>query len=62
MKFAATASPSEIQNEALSSAAPELRAKMESRELRVGIIGLGYVGLPLATEFARCGFRVTASI
>ena len=59
MKFAATASTSEIQNEALSSAAPELRAKMESRELRVGIIGLGYVGLPLATEFARCGFRVT---
>jgi len=59
MKFAATASTSEMQNDALCSAAPELRAKMESRELRVGIIGLGYVGLPLATEFARCGFRVT---
>lgn len=41
------------------SAAPELQAKMRSRSLRVGIIGLGYVGLPLATEFARCGFRVT---
>ena len=26
---------------------------------RVGIVGLGYVGLPLAVEFARAGFRVT---
>jgi UDP-N-acetyl-D-glucosamine dehydrogenase len=29
------------------------------REARCGIIGLGYVGLPLALEFARAGFRVT---
>src|SRR5262249_25053919 len=26
---------------------------------RVGVIGLGYVGLPLAVEFARAGFTVT---
>ena len=26
---------------------------------RIGVVGLGYVGLPLAVEFARAGFRVT---
>ena len=26
---------------------------------RVGIVGLGYVGLPLAVEFAKAGFQVT---
>src|SRR5881296_700170 len=29
------------------------------REARCGIIGLGYVGLPLALEFARAGFHTT---
>jgi UDP-N-acetyl-D-glucosamine dehydrogenase len=33
--------------------------RIKSREARVGIIGLGYVGLPLVTEFCRAGFRVT---
>ena len=28
-------------------------------QARVGVIGLGYVGLPLAVEFARAGFDVT---
>ncbi len=37
----------------------ELRRKIESREARVGIVGLGYVGLPLAVEFAGAGFSVT---
>jgi UDP-N-acetyl-D-glucosamine dehydrogenase len=32
--------------------------KIERRTARVGIIGLGYVGLPLAVEFARAGFHV----
>jgi UDP-N-acetyl-D-glucosamine dehydrogenase len=32
---------------------------VERRELRVGVIGLGYVGLPLALLFSRAGFRVT---
>ena len=27
--------------------------------MRVGVIGLGYVGLPLLVEFARAGFDVT---
>lgn len=32
--------------------------KIDGRTARVGVIGLGYVGLPLAVEFARAGFRV----
>ena len=32
--------------------------KIEDRSAKVGIIGLGYVGLPLAVEFARAGFTV----
>ena len=37
----------------------ELIKKIESRKARVGIIGLGYVGFPLAMEFATAGFEVT---
>src|SRR5262249_32766368 len=33
--------------------------KIRRREARCGVIGLGYVGLPLALEFARAGFEVT---
>lgn len=36
-----------------------LREKISSRSLRIGIIGLGYVGLPLATTFTEAGFDVT---
>ncbi len=36
-----------------------LTARLGSREARLGVIGLGYVGLPLAVEFARAGFHVT---
>jgi UDP-N-acetyl-D-glucosamine dehydrogenase len=36
-----------------------LAEKIRSRRARVGIVGLGYVGLPLAVEFARAGFSVT---
>ena len=32
--------------------------RIRSRQARIGIIGLGYVGLPLAVEFARAGFGV----
>ena len=35
-----------------------LLASIDSREARVGIIGLGYVGLPLARAFAAAGYRV----
>jgi UDP-N-acetyl-D-glucosamine dehydrogenase len=33
--------------------------RIRARDVAVGIIGLGYVGLPLAVEFGRAGFRVT---
>jgi len=36
----------------------DLRSRIESREARIGVIGLGYVGLPLALEFAKAGHRV----
>lgn len=35
-----------------------LKRKIQDREARIGIIGLGYVGLPLAVEFAKKGFDV----
>jgi UDP-N-acetyl-D-glucosamine dehydrogenase len=37
----------------------ELTEKIGRRTARCGVIGLGYVGLPLALEFAKAGFRVT---
>jgi len=37
----------------------QLAKRIASRKARIGVIGLGYVGLPLAVEFAREGFRVT---
>ena len=33
--------------------------RIRARTARVGVIGLGYVGLPLAVEFAHAGFDVT---
>ena len=35
-----------------------LLERIESLESRIGVIGLGYVGLPLVREFARQGFTV----
>jgi len=35
-----------------------LKNKIENREAQIGVIGLGYVGLPLAMEFVRAGFHV----
>ncbi len=36
----------------------DLRQRIDSKTARVGIIGLGYVGLPLARVFSRAGFTV----
>ncbi len=36
-----------------------LKNKIENRDAQIGVIGLGYVGLPLAMEFVRAGFHVT---
>ncbi len=41
-----------------SAAADVLVAKTQNRSALIGIVGLGYVGLPLALEFARAGFKV----
>lgn len=35
----------------------ELLTKIKNREITAGVIGLGYVGLPLAVEKAKAGFR-----
>src|SRR5690349_14030638 len=44
----------------LSSTYQEILAsKIANRSARVGIIGLGYVGCPLAVEFGKVGFSVT---
>ena len=36
----------------------ELKKKIDNRSANIGVIGLGYVGLPLAMEFVRAGFKV----
>ena len=36
-----------------------LKDKIETKTAHVGIVGLGYVGLPLAVEFAKAGFHAT---
>jgi UDP-N-acetyl-D-glucosamine dehydrogenase len=40
------------------SFAEQLRGRIVQRSARVGIVGLGYVGLPLAETFAWAGYRV----
>src|ERR1019366_3444047 len=35
-----------------------LAEKIRTRRAKVGVIGMGYVGLPLAVEFAEAGFEV----
>src|SRR3954463_276079 len=42
----------------VATVAALLEEKIRERTARVGIIGLGYVGLPLAVEFAKAGFEV----
>jgi UDP-N-acetyl-D-glucosamine dehydrogenase len=39
--------------------APDLGARIAAKTAKIGIIGLGYVGLPLACLFAEKGFSVT---
>lgn len=45
-------------SEQTSSAAARLRERISKKTARVGVLGLGYVGLPLAVEFARAGLNV----
>jgi UDP-N-acetyl-D-glucosamine dehydrogenase len=37
----------------------DIKAKIEGRKAKLGIIGLGYVGLPAAVQFGKSGFEVT---
>ena len=37
----------------------ELKEKILTKRAKIGVIGLGYVGLPLAVEFSKAGFDVT---
>lgn len=37
----------------------DIKGKIHSRQARISVIGLGYVGLPLTIEFVRAGFVVT---
>jgi UDP-N-acetyl-D-glucosamine dehydrogenase len=43
----------------MSALAAAVLEKIQSRTARAGVVGLGYVGLPLAVELARAGFRTT---
>src|SRR6478609_4575823 len=43
----------------MSALAAALLKKIESRRARTGVVGLGYVGLPLLVELAKGGFHAT---
>jgi len=43
----------------LAGSPADLKQRIESRQARIGIVGMGYVGLPLALLFSRERFRVT---
>ena len=43
----------------MSSLVSSLCEENRVRTARTGVVGLGYVGLPLAVEFAKSGFRTT---
>jgi UDP-N-acetyl-D-glucosamine dehydrogenase len=50
---------SKIMTTALAGSVAKLKERIETRQARVGIVGLGYVGLPLALLFSGERFRVT---
>ena len=43
----------------MNQGAEELLKRIQDRQARVGVVGLGYVGLPLSIELAKAGFRAT---
>jgi UDP-N-acetyl-D-glucosamine dehydrogenase len=43
----------------MSALAASLLEKIETRRARTGVVGLGYVGLPLAVELGKAGFHTT---
>jgi UDP-N-acetyl-D-glucosamine dehydrogenase len=48
-----------IEPTGVASVSSELENRIRSRQARIGVIGLGYVGLPLALTFGGAGFTVT---
>ncbi|MBI2529127.1 MAG: hypothetical protein HYV93_24465 [Candidatus Rokubacteria bacterium] len=42
----------------MNALARALKGRLQSRSATVAVVGLGYVGLPLAVAFARAGFAV----
>jgi UDP-N-acetyl-D-glucosamine dehydrogenase len=59
------AAKSQVVTSAVKSKAPKgaqlakaLEQKIKDRSAIIGVIGMGYVGLPLAVEYGRVGFRV----
>ncbi|MFI5326910.1 MAG: NAD(P)-binding domain-containing protein, partial [Candidatus Rokuibacteriota bacterium] len=42
----------------LGALGSRLEERLTGRSATVGVVGLGYVGLPLAVAFARAGFQV----
>jgi UDP-N-acetyl-D-glucosamine dehydrogenase len=54
MELSATAT----QPAAKPAALEQLLAKIRDKTARVGVVGLGYVGLPLAVEYAHAGYSV----
>jgi UDP-N-acetyl-D-glucosamine dehydrogenase len=47
-----------VRGGGLSDTAARLEATIQDGSARVGVLGLGYVGLPLSVEFAAAGLRV----
>jgi UDP-N-acetyl-D-glucosamine dehydrogenase len=37
----------------------EFKLKIKNKEIKIAVVGLGYVGLPLAVEFAKKGFSIS---
>src|ERR1043166_2220256 len=52
-------SSTQVSPAVLPNLARELKKRIRTRTAKTGIIGLGYVGLPLSIEMAKAGFQVT---
>ncbi len=50
---------SSVTKQTVQTTAEILSGKIRSKAARVGVVGLGYVGLPLAVEYAQAGYNVT---
>jgi UDP-N-acetyl-D-glucosamine dehydrogenase len=48
-----------ISKAKMSKPCSDLEKKIRDRTAKLGVIGLGYVGLPLAIEMAKAGFQIT---